>query len=273
MLLGLYLGEGAPGHAGSAPPGPGLVQEIPTADGIREHPLRREVCPGILRDSLGPPDDATGDRVRFAGEDTEAEGDRTLPPGPHSPCTWRGGFQPSQPASGSPPRLPVARLEPRQPASRFPSPGFCLLCEAAVRPELASPGHGPGFSGHHLDASFASHVVPLETMAFAQRVSAELREAMHSAPNLASGVSKALREKQGRLWRPEVSGSIFSSIVEENRRGGLPGPWAQPRGLRETADARAGTSRPALFGLAPVPYTEGLVPWRCPAQMDLTQAT
>lgn len=113
---------------------------------------------------------------------------------------------------------------------------------------------------------------PLETMASAQTVPAELLQDMHLAPNLASGVSKALREKQGRLWQPEVSGSIFSSIVEENRRGGLPGPWAQPRGLHGRTDARSGTSQSALFGLAPVPCTGGPRPWPCPEQMDLTQA-
>lgn len=62
---------------------------------------------------------------------------------------------------------------------------------------MASPGHGPGLSGHHLDASSESHVVPLETMASAQGFPAELLEDMHLAPNLASWVSKALREKQG----------------------------------------------------------------------------
>lgn len=116
-------------------------------------------------------------------------------------------------------------------------PTFCPVCKAAAHSELASPGHGPGLSGHHLDASSVSHAVPLETTASAQTVPAELLQDKHLAPNLASGVSKALRENQGRLWRPEVSGSIFSSIVEENRRGGLPGPWAQPRGLHGRTDA------------------------------------
>lgn len=224
-------------------------------------PARRAVCMTHC-----PPNNALGDYLHCAGEEIRP------PPSVTQLIIvdWGTSVQPDQP-----------------PHCDHYSP--LLVWSEASRPHVSFTGLLPRVqSGHSLRAGFpwawprliqASTArffcephCPLGNMASAQRVPTELWEDMHLAPNLASGSPKALREKQGRLWRPEVSGSIFSSIVEENRRGGQPGRWAQPRGLHERTDARSGTSRAALFGLAPVPDTGGLMLRRCPEHTDLTQA-
>ena len=114
----------------------------------------------------------------------------------HSLSRWSGKFQSSQ-SHLSIVTTAVCHSSGVKPASlMFSFTASCLICKAVTLSELSSPEHGPGLSGHHLDTSFAGHFVPLETMASTQRVPAELSEGRHSAPNSASGVSVALKERQ-----------------------------------------------------------------------------
>ena len=134
-----------------------------------------KICPGILHSSLSPPNSPLDDYLPLMGEETEAEIS-------HFPRTLAYQALPQHSNHCS---LSFIWREASQP--QFSLPGSCFIHKAAALSKLVSPGHSPGLSGHHLNASSAGHFVPLETMAFTQRVPAELSEDKPLAPNLASG--------------------------------------------------------------------------------------